>query len=110
MKSDPTVEPKERLVSATVAFVRTHVWLILAVSALVVAPCLWLPRIEAGDLGSHVYNAWLVRLIQRGQAPGHAWLVQLIQRGQAPGLYLATRWNNVLFDLAIGWTSKWTAL
>ena len=95
MKSDPTVEPKERLVSATVAFVRTHVWLILAVSALVVAPCLWHPRIEAGDLGSHVYNAWLV---------------QLIQRGQAPGLYLATRWNNVLFDLAIGWTSKWTGL
>src|ERR1035438_10837604 len=84
MKSDPTVEPKERLVSATVAFVRTHVWLILAVSALVVAPCLWHPRIEAGDLGSHVYNAWLV---------------QLIQRGQAPGLYIANQHVNILFDL-----------
>jgi hypothetical protein len=49
----------------------------------IAGPCLWHRRIEAGDLGSHVYNAWLA---------------QLIARGQAPGLYLVRRWNNVLFD------------
>src|SRR5262249_20957996 len=37
----------------------------------------------AGDLGSHVYNAWLA---------------QLIEKGQAPGLYIVRQWNNVLFD------------
>src|SRR5262249_20732052 len=40
----------------------------------------------AGDLGSHVYNVWLA---------------QLIAKGQAPGLYLAGRWNNVLFDVTL---------
>src|SRR5260221_3985269 len=56
----------------------------LAVSAGLLIPCFWHRRIEAGDLGSHVYNAWLA---------------ELIERGQAPGLYLARQWNNVLFDL-----------
>jgi hypothetical protein len=37
----------------------------------------------AADLGSHLYNAWLV---------------ELIEHGQAPGLWIARRWNNVLFD------------
>jgi hypothetical protein len=46
-------------------------------------PCLWHRRIEAGDLASHVYNAWLA---------------QLIEKRQAPGLYLVRQWNNVLFD------------
>lgn len=59
-------------------------WIRIAVfSAFVLIPCFWQQRIEAGDLRSHVYNAWLV---------------QLIQRGQAPGLWLATQRNNVLFD------------
>src|SRR4029077_15113418 len=64
-------------------FVRTKKWLILAVSFAMIGPCLWHRRIEAGDLGSHVYNAWLA---------------QLIEKGQAPGLYLVRQWNNVLFD------------
>ena len=38
---------------------------------------------RGGDLGSHLYNAWLA---------------QLVERGQAPGFWLAWRWNNVLFD------------
>jgi hypothetical protein len=58
----------------------------LAISAGLLIPCFWHQRIEAGDLGSHVYNAWLA---------------QLIERGQAPGLYLARQWNNVLFDLLL---------
>ena len=55
-------------------------------SAGLVIPCFWHRRIEAGDLGSHVYNVWLA---------------QLIERGQAPGLHLARQWNNVLFDLLL---------
>ena len=72
--------------NATVAFLKRSRWLILAVSAAVLIPCFWHPRIEAGDLGSHVYNAWLA---------------QLIEKGQAPGLYLAKRWNNILFDVML---------
>src|SRR6266436_1168902 len=58
----------------------------LAISAGLLVPCFWHRRIEAGDLASHVYNAWLA---------------QLIERGQAPGLYVARQWNNVLFDLLL---------
>lgn len=59
-----------------------------AVSTLLLIPIFWHRRIEAGDLGSHLYNAWLV---------------QLIQQGRAPGLWLARQWNNVLFDLLLSW-------
>jgi hypothetical protein len=58
-------------------------WLAVAISVVLLAPCWWHAHIEAGDLGSHVYNAWLA---------------QLIEKGQAPGLYLAPQWNNVLVD------------
>ncbi len=64
-------------------FLREKKWLILAISLVLILPCLWHRRIEAGDLGSHVYNAWLA---------------QLIAKGQAPGLYIVRQWNNVLFD------------
>ena len=49
-------------------------------------PCVWLPRIEAGDLSSHVYNAWLA---------------QLITAGKAPGLRIEPQWTNMLFDLEL---------
>ncbi|HKN77179.1 MAG TPA: hypothetical protein VJW94_18530 [Candidatus Acidoferrum sp.] len=62
---------------------RTRKWKILAISVAMIVPCVWHRRIEAGDLASHVYNAWLA---------------QLIEKGQAPGLYLVRQWNNVLFD------------
>ena len=68
------------------SFVREKKGLIISWSTLAVIPCLWHRYIEAGDLGSHVYNAWLA---------------QLIERGQAPGLYLATRSNNILFDISL---------
>jgi hypothetical protein len=64
-------------------FVRIKKWAILAISISMIVPCLWHRRIEAGDLASHVYNAWLA---------------QLIERGHAPGLYIVRQWNNVLFD------------
>jgi hypothetical protein len=46
-------------------------------------PCVWHPRIEAGDLASHTYNAWLTTLMKQGRAPG---------------LWIAPQLNNVLFD------------
>src|ERR1700676_1749850 len=67
-------------------FVRRRWWVILGTSAVLIGPCLWHRHIEAGDLGSHVYNAWLA---------------QLIAHGQAPGLYLARQGTNVLFDVSL---------
>lgn len=64
---------------------RTGAW-IVAFSLLLLAPCFWQPRIQAGDLSSHLYNAWLA---------------QLIEHGQAPGLTLTRQSNNVLFDLML---------
>ena len=45
----------------------------------------------AADLGSHLYNAWLV---------------QLIERGQVHGLWIARQWNNVLFDFVLSGLGK----
>jgi hypothetical protein len=66
---------------------RGHWLTIFFVSAVLVIPCWWHSFLEAGDLGSRVYNAWLV---------------QLIHRGLAPGLSLAIQRNNVLFDFLLG--------
>jgi len=69
--------------SVSLQFIRREWITLLAVTALVLVPCFWQRRIQAGDLGSHVYNAWLA---------------QLIQQGNAPGLRIVPQWNNVLFD------------
>jgi hypothetical protein len=67
-------------------FLRQNAFRVSAVSAAVLIPCFWHRKIEAGDLASHTYNAWLA---------------QLITRGQAPGLWIAKQWNNVLFDVCL---------
>jgi hypothetical protein len=72
-------------------FLRAHFVVIAVLSALIIVPCFWHRRIEAGDLSSHTYNAWLA---------------QLIQQGSAPGLYLVPRWNNVLFDFLLLYSAK----
>ena len=74
-----------------VAFVSEHWLKLLATSALVLAPCYWHRRIEAGDLGSHLYNVWLAHLIERGQAPG---------------LVISFLWTNVLFDHLLAGLAK----
>jgi hypothetical protein len=56
---------------------------LLATSVLLLVPCFWHREIVASDLGSHLYNAWLV---------------QLIRCGQLPGLWIARQHTNVLFD------------
>jgi hypothetical protein len=61
------------------------------VSLFLLVPCFWHPHIESGDLGSHVYNAWLA---------------ELVQQGRAPGVYVVRQWNNVLFDLLLFYSAK----
>ncbi len=58
----------------------------ILLSALLLIPIFWHHHIEAGDLASHVYNAWLA---------------QLVQKGTAPGVYSVWQFNNVLFDLLL---------
>src|SRR5277367_595771 len=79
-------------VADALRFLRRNWWRVLIVSALVTVPCFWHRHIEAGDLGSHVYNAWLA---------------QLIAKGQAPGLYIAVQWNNILFDVTFLHVANW---
>jgi hypothetical protein len=74
-----------------VHFVRTHALLISVISAAVVIPCSWHRHIEAGDLPSHTFNAWLATLVQQGRAPG---------------LYLHAQWYNILFDLLLLYSVK----
>ena len=67
-------------------------WLkIIVLSGLALVPCFWHREIAAGDLGSHLYNAWLA---------------QLIERGQITGLKIASQWNNVLFDWLLAGLEK----
>jgi hypothetical protein len=86
MISTPVAQAKEYAITRSIRFVRENPGKLLAISALVLIPCFWHRTIVAGDLGSHLYNAWLA---------------QLIEHGRAPGLWLAPRWNNVLFDLLL---------
>ena len=58
----------------------------VAASLMLLVPCFWQSRIQAGDLSSHIYNAWLG---------------QLIEQGRAPGLAISFQTTNVLFDLIL---------
>jgi len=75
--------------------VRRNFLRLFAVSVLVLVPCFWHRRIAAGDLASHMYNAWLA---------------QLIEHGQVTGLWIDSRWNNVLFDLLVSGLGKFFSL
>jgi hypothetical protein len=86
---DPCVdtgEPTFSAVGAAATFVRDYWIRVSAISAILLVPCFWHRRIEAGDLASHVYDAWLA---------------QLIEQGQAPGLWLAQQWNNIFFNVLL---------
>ncbi len=61
-------------------------WYVLA-SILVLAPVYWQPRVQASDLSSHIYNAWLT---------------QLIETGRTQGLVVVRQTTNILFDLMLG--------
>ncbi len=62
--------------------------LIVLVSVALLLPCFWHSRIQAGDLSSHLYNAWLGTEILAGRAAG---------------LDLVTPSTNFLFDRMLLW-------
>lgn len=62
------------------------------VSLALLAPCYWQPRIQAGDLSSHIYNTWLAGLIESGQTEG---------------LTIVRQMTNILFDLVLGALFRW---
>ena len=69
-------------------FVRSSWGIFLLASAILLIPCFWHRHIEAGDLGSHTYIAWLSGLVEQGRVPG---------------LFLAHQWNNIAVDFALSW-------
>jgi len=76
-------ETQAAVLPALTEFLRARWLLVVVVSILLLVPCFWHHEIVSSDLGSHLYNAWLV---------------QLIHRGQVPGLWIAPQHTNVLFD------------
>ena len=77
-----TDSPQFVLISG-LRFLRGNAGAVAALCLLLLIPCFWHRHIQAGDLGSHVYNAWLA---------------QLVERHQVTGLVVVGQWNNVLFD------------
>ncbi len=63
-------------------------WRVLFFLALMLAPCFWQSRIQAGDLSSHLYNSWLALQIRSGAVHG---------------LSIAPQWTNVAFDWLLTW-------
>jgi hypothetical protein len=73
-------------ITSTARWLRERWIAFLVVCALVLVPCFWHPHIQAGDLGSHLYNAWLS---------------QTVAQGYLPGLHFQRQHTNVLFDLLL---------
>lgn len=59
---------------------------IFGLSAVLVLPCLWQPRVQGGDLSSHAYNTWLA---------------EEIRGGRVEGLSVEPVGTNVLFDIGL---------
>jgi|SRR5579862_4487555 len=67
---------------------KRRILLVLLFSGVILVPCFWQRRIQATDLSSHVYNAWLA---------------SLAQQGKTPGVYVTRQWNNIAFDIGLEW-------
>src|ERR1700722_11583486 len=78
----PATEAQPEWVATLAALGHSPLGYILA-SILVLLPCYWQARIQAGDLSSHIYNSWLA---------------QLTEAGKLPGLIVAHQATNILFD------------
>src|SRR5579862_6492911 len=83
---NPAQTVRSSALACVARFVQEHAFRVILISAGILVPCFWHRHIEAGDLASHTYNAWLA---------------ELIAKGQAPGPWIARQWNNVLCDLAM---------
>jgi hypothetical protein len=90
MSAQPVPAPDGAILAAGFARVRSRALpspvAYLLTSLAVLLPCYWQPRIQAGDLSSHIYNAWLAGLIGSGRLDG----LQIVHQA-----------TNVLFDLLL---------
>lgn len=59
------------------------VLLYLALALAIAIPCVWQSRIQANDLSSHLYNAWLANEVSAGHLQG---------------LYIVPQLSNIFFD------------
>src|SRR5579872_2379334 len=75
-----------KLAHPLLAAIRGSRWFYVLVSIVLLAPCYWQPRVQAGDLSSHIYNAWLAQLIESGRVQG--WVI-------------VSQTTNILFDLML---------
>lgn len=66
--------------------VRAHWIAYILCSVLLLVPCFWHRHIEACDLGSHLYTAWLT---------------QAVSQGLIPGLHLQRQFTNIFFDVLL---------
>ena len=87
----PTASPFRPGWSARFAAVGCRRAIYVLVSLLLLVPCHWQPRLQAGDLSSHNYSSWLARLIESGRAQG---------------LEAVHQTTNLLFDLILSGLSK----
>lgn len=55
---------------------------------LVLVPCFWQERIQAGDLSSHLYNSWLALQVRSGAIHG---------------VTIVPQWTNIAFDWLLTW-------
>jgi len=55
----------------------------------VLLPVYWQPRVQGGDLSSHIYNPWLAQLIEAGRPDG----LQIVR-------HLQDRMDDVVSQLA----------
>jgi len=94
-KDDTQSQANRGALSAALSFTGSHPLQVILVSIVLLAPCHWHQHLEACDLASHTYNAWLA---------------SLVRQGQAPGLWLQRRWSNVLFDYALSGLSQLVGL
>jgi hypothetical protein len=83
---EPAAPAQEPAHSAARDFLSRTPVRIALVSLLLLIPCFWQKHIEAVDLPSHLYNAWLAILIGEGKAPG---------------LKIVFQSSNVLFDVIL---------
>jgi hypothetical protein len=81
-----TAEPSSSAVFRAAQWLRARWSGFFVTSAALLIPCFWHRHIQACDLGSHLYTAWLT---------------QSVSRGLLPGLHLGRQYTNVLVDLLL---------
>jgi hypothetical protein len=91
MSSQAPISLSEPAKHESIVRIARSILVFMAVSVMLLVPCIWQPQVGIGDFPSHIYNAWLATLIEQGKLPGMA---------------LAHLKTNVLVDSALVWSLK----